>query len=356
VTYYPCNLIAPTSAAQAHIHPVGCGPFAFVKWNRNELTELKRFEHYFETDAKGNSLPYLDGIIGRPKKEDRSRLTSLRSKDVDLIDTMSYADAAIFPKKYAGKFQTWEAPSVGTAYVMFNLHRGPFADKRVRQAAAHAIDHRAIAEVVFFGRGETATGFYAPASPWYIGGVTSYPGYDPDKAKSLLRQAKAVGTQVVLQALVTYPYLRQTGEVLQAMWEEVGFKVLYHVDGDAVLRERRRDRSFHAEVSGASYRFDPDGWFSRMFLSTSPTNQVHTGFRHEKMDRLITEARQTADRAKRLDLYTAIESMVNEELPLLYLHHVTLLEAGSLHLKGYEPGISGAFSSQGAGIRTAWFA
>jgi peptide/nickel transport system substrate-binding protein len=275
---------------------------------------------------------------------------------VDLIDMMAYADAAMFPKKYAGKFQTWEVPSVGTSYVTFNLDRGPFVDQRLRQAAAHAIDHAAIAQAIFYGHGEPATGFYAPASPWYVKHPKPYPAYDPDKAKSLLRQAKAEGTEVILQALASYPYLRQTGEVLQAMWEEVGFKVTFYIDGDSVLRDRRRERSFHAEVTSANYRFDPDGWFARMFLSTSATNRMNANFRRDNVDRLIIEARQTADKQKRLELYTAIESMINEELPVLYLHHVALLEAGSIRLKGYKPGISGAFSTHGAGIRTAWLA
>ena len=76
VVYYPCALMAPESVEQADLHPIGCGPFKFVKWDRNNLTEMVRFENYFETDAEGNSLPYLDAIIGRPKKEDRVRLTS----------------------------------------------------------------------------------------------------------------------------------------------------------------------------------------------------------------------------------------------------------------------------------------
>jgi len=31
-----------------------------------------------------------------------------------------------------------------------------------------------------------------------------------------------------------------------------------------------------------------------------------------------------------------------------------LLEAGVMHLKGYQPAISGPFSTAGGGIRTAW--
>jgi hypothetical protein len=53
-------------------------------------------------------------------------------------------------------------------------------------------------------------------------------------------------------------------------------------------------------------------------------------------------------------LYAEIDSIVNEELPVLYLHHLTLLEAGAMHLQGYQPAISGLFSTAGGGIRTAW--
>ena len=356
VVYYPCSLIAPASEAQVHTHPVGCGPFKFVQWQRYEITELARFEHYYETDAEGNSLPYLDGIIGRPKKEDQVRLTSLRAREVDLIDTMAYSDAAVFAQQYAGTFQTWEVPMLGTSFVLFNLDRGPFTDKRLRQAAAHATNHDAIKAVVFHGRGDTATGYYAPVSPWHTPGATPYPAYDPDKAKFLLRQARAEGTEIDLQSSVSYPYLQQTGDVLQAMWSEVGFKVTHTVLGEPVLRKKRRDRDFHAMPAAASYRFDPDGWFAREFLSTAMANRQGSGFQNDQADRLILEARGTADRAKRLERYTALESLVNDELPILYLHHLTLLEAGALNLHGYQPAISGAFSTQGAGIRTAWLA
>jgi peptide/nickel transport system substrate-binding protein len=356
VVYYPCNLIAPDSEAQADTHPIGCGPFKFVRWERHSVTEVVRFENYFETDAAGNSLPYLERIIGYPKKEDQVRLTALRAGEVELIDTMAYADAADFAKRYTGKLQTWEVPTLGTSFIAFNLDKGPFTDKRVRQAAAHAIDHDAIHQAVFYGNGDIARGFYAPASPWHAAELRPWPAYDVDKAKALLRQAKAVGIEVVLQAEDAYPYMRQTGELVQAMWSEVGFKVKFDILSAPVLRQKRREREFHADSMAASYRFDPDGWFSRFFLSTSPSTKESSGFRNERVDRLIVEARQTADKRKRLALYTEIDSVVNEELPVLYMHHLTLLEAGSMKLQGYQPAISGLFSTRGAGIRTAWLA
>jgi peptide/nickel transport system substrate-binding protein len=357
MVYYPCNLIAPDSVEQANTHPIGCGPFKFVKWERNSVTELARFEHYFETDAEGNALPYLDAIIGRPKKEDQVRLTSLRAGEVDLIDTMSYTDAADFAKKHGAKFQSWDIPTLGTSYIMFNLEKGPFTDKQLRLAAAHAIDHEAIKQAVFYGRGETARGYYAPASPWYAAGAKSWPEYDPEKAKALLKKARATGTEVNIQSLNSFPYMQQTAELVQHMWSEVGFKATVSLYEEPVLNQKRRERDFHADSSSASYRWDPDGWFSRQILSSAPANKINgPGFHHEKADHLIAEARQTADKKKRLELYAAIDSIVNDELPFLYIHHLTALQAGAMNLKGYRPAISGPFSIQGGGIRTAWLA
>ena len=161
-----------------------------------------------------------------------------------------------------------------------------------------------------------------------MAGTTPAPGYDPDHARFLLRQARAVDTEVLLLALVSFPYLQHTAEVVQAMWSEVGFKVVIELCDERLVNKKRRDRAFHAEATSCSYRWDPDGWFSRMLLSSAPSTRTSSGFKHAEVDSLIAAARRTVDRQQRLELYTRIENIVNEELPLLYLHHVTALQAG----------------------------
>jgi peptide/nickel transport system substrate-binding protein len=361
VVYYPCNLMAPDSEAQADTHPIGCGPFKFAKWERYNVTLLERFENYFETDAEGNPLPYLEAIEGRPKKVDQVRLTALRAGEVDLIDNMTYVDAAEFPKRYAGQFQTWDVPALGTAFITFNLEKGPFASsspdgKTLRQAAAYATDLEAIHHAVFYQRGDIATGYFPSVSPWHASPEGWKGKYDPEKAKFLLKKARAEGTEVILQANDSWPYMQQTGELLQAMWSEVGFKVKYNVYDNAVLEQKRRAGDFHADSMAGSYRFDPDGWFSRQILSTASATKAASRFHNEKADRLIGEALQIADVKKRLEVYREVENIINDELPVLYTHHLTLLEAGVMNLKNYQPAISGAPSTKGAGIRVAWMA
>ena len=76
-------------------------------------------------------------------------------------------------------------------YYMVDLNnRLPnFADRRVRQAIAHAIDRKAIIEQVFLGTAELANGPISPIlKPYYTPEVTSY-AYDPARAKKLLGEA-----------------------------------------------------------------------------------------------------------------------------------------------------------------------
>ena len=211
LVYYPVNLIAPGAVDKADTEPVGCGPFKFKSWKRFDACELVRFENFWETDAEGNTLPYLDGMIGRPKKEDRVRLTALRAGEVDLIDNVAYADAPSFIKDYGQTYETFPVPQVGTAFIAFNLKNGPFSAKdnpdahMLRLAAAHAIDHAGIHEAVFNKQGEIAKGFYSKSSPWHGKDIKSWPEFDPDKAKALRKKAKDGDAKLLIIANDSLP-------------------------------------------------------------------------------------------------------------------------------------------------------
>src|SRR5215471_15308707 len=107
VMHYPTRLMAPDAFDTAAEQPIGTGPFKFVSWTRFNETRMVRFENYWETDAEGNNLPYLDEIIGKPKREDSVRLTALRTGQVQFINTIGQADITPFQKSYGGKYQFW---------------------------------------------------------------------------------------------------------------------------------------------------------------------------------------------------------------------------------------------------------
>ena len=97
------------------------------------------------------------------------------------------------------------------------MESSPFSDKTpdgilLCQAAAHGTDLEAIHQAVFYRRGDIATGVFSRDSPWHIEGARSRPEYDPEKAKFLLKKAKAVGVMIDLMADTSWPYRQQTGD------------------------------------------------------------------------------------------------------------------------------------------------
>ena len=359
--YYPVNLMAPGAADKADTEPVNCGPFKFKSWRRLDRCELVRFENFYETDAEGNSLPYLDGLIGLPKKEDRVRLTALRTGELDLIDNVAYADAPAFKKDHGKTFETWPVPQVGTAMMFFNLKNGLLSDKDnpdahlLRQAIAHAIDREGIHQAVFNGIGSIANGFYSAASPWNPKDIEPSSKFDLDKAKALRKKAKGGDERLTIIANDTFPYMHQSGELVHAMLKDAGFNVVLEILPSPVMLDKQTKGDFNIDSTANSYRLDPDGWYGRNILSSAPENRRRIGYKNEKADQIIVAARQERDRAKRRQMYADVETLVNRDLPMLYTHYVPLLMAGNrVRVKGYEPSFSGPWSYMGAGMRRTW--
>lgn len=353
VMHYPTNLQAPDNFDNASEHPIGTGPFKFVSWKRYEQTRLVRFENYWETDAQGNNLPYLDAIVGRPKREDAVRLTALRTGEVNFIDHMAYANVEPFQKNYGNDYNIWPL-HLGGVFVSFNWEKGPFQDKRLRQAAAHAIDREALHHAVFFRQARMLTQPYPPGNPWHMD-EAGYKvlEYDPDKAKSLLKKAKAVGTNIRLLGWTSPSYSIQLAEVLQSMWTEVGFKVRVEPVDAPTGRTMLKEENFHALVQGHSYRFDPDAFFDRNIHSKSSYAQRNHGWSNARYDKLIEEAKRTADPSKRRELYTEGWKVVNEELPQFHLQELSMISATHKSVQDYQPCVVAPYTYSGGGIRVA---
>jgi peptide/nickel transport system substrate-binding protein len=352
VMHYPTRLMAPDAFDTAAEHPVGSGPFKFVSWTRFNETRLARFENYWETDAEGNNLPYLDQIIGKIKREDSVRLTALRTGQVQCINIIGQADITPFQKSYGDKYEFWRWHG-GGEYVVFNWRQGPFQDKRLRTAAAHAIDRNAFHETVFYGHGAMTDQPYPEGNIWHLEGIRSLE-YDPDKAKALLKEARAVGTEVRLLCNVNANIAREVAQVIQDQWSSVGFKVAMDLLDTVPWNQARTDGTFTASIQGHTYRYDPDDFFARDLHSKSEYSHALSGWQNARYDQLVEEARRTQDPARRKALYAEGWNIVNVELPFFYLHELPFTSAAVKALQGYQPGSAGALAYHGGGLRAAY--
>jgi peptide/nickel transport system substrate-binding protein len=352
VMHYPTRMMAPDAFDTAAEHPIGTGPFKFVSWTRNSETHMVRFENYWETDTEGHNLPYLDAIIGKPKREASVRLTALRTGQVQFINTMAHADITPFKETYDDTYNLWEWHS-GGIFVVFNWRSGPFQDKHLRTAASHAIDRNAMHHVVFYEHGAMADQPYPPGHQWHLEGIRSLE-YDPERAKAMLKAARAIGTEVKLLCNANWVIGRETAQVVQDQWNTVGFKVHVELLDTVPWRAARNEGTFTASIQGNTFRYDPDDFFGRNLHSKSQYANILSGWQNARYDQLIDEAKRILDPARRKALYTEGWNLVNMELPFFYLHELTNTSAAAKQLRGYQPGWAGALAYHGGGFRTAY--
>ena len=166
-----------------------------------------------------------------------------------------------------------------------------------------------------------------------------------------------MGTPLKLLCNTNVAFNREIGQVVQEMWNSVGFKVsLEPLDTVPHLNTRRQGEfdSFNSFIGGGTYRFDPDDFFGRNFHSKSDLVQVLSGWQNARYDQLVEEAKRTLNPARRKELYTEAWNIVNVELLHFHLHEVTQTAAAAKELQGYQPNVVGALTYRGGGIRTAY--
>ena len=164
-------------------HPVGTGPFQFVSWEKDTRTVFKKFPDYWQ---KGK--PYLDGIEWFPITDSLTRQLSLIKGETDLIGTVAAKDIKDLEQK-GYRINRQGPPSGVLALVPSSADpKSPWSNVKVRQAAQHAIDARALVDSLFYGEGEVTNQFIYKKHWGYNPSVVGYP-YNPSKAKQLLAEA-----------------------------------------------------------------------------------------------------------------------------------------------------------------------
>ncbi len=271
----------------------------------------------------------------------------------EMVDALTPVQAASIAQTHGDRFNLWRV-HLGGIWLGFNWRQGPFADRRLRLAAAHAIDRETLHRAVFSAQGEIANQPYPPESPWHIANAPG-PTYDPKQSKSLLKQARALGTEVVMMSGMGQNERRQCTELIQQMWNEVGFKARVEPLFGEQRKKRLQAGTFHAHVMQHPYHADPDLFYRGYFHSESPISRRLSGWYNTRFDRLTEMGRAAHDRARRHALYAEAWQIVARELPSLHLHDLTTTVAAVKAFNGFTPGVASRLIYRGGGLQMGHF-
>jgi peptide/nickel transport system substrate-binding protein len=343
------NVILPREAVPTiNTKPVGTGPFTFVEYIPNTRMVLRKNPQYWERDARGNRLPYLDGITFSYLPDATARTTALRAGSVDWIEYVPAADIKTI--RDARTLDVVGGLSANFRSLYFNLAQKPLDDVRVRQAIAFAIDPQEVVDVALFGAGGVvAKGTTIPTGGFYSFTRSPYGKPDLERARQLLRDAGLPnGFSLDLKVTSTYDFLRAPAEVLQAQLAKIGVKVNIQAEEWSVYLPNFLGKRFTSTIIGESGQGDPDDFLYNVFHTKGNGNYMN--FSDPALDKLLEEGRAVADQDDRKAIYDRAQERILQLVPMVPLFHSAQYEGLATYVKGFEHYPNTSY----LGLRTTW--
>jgi peptide/nickel transport system substrate-binding protein len=317
--------------------PVGTGPFKFVEWKESDYILLERFPNYWEKDAAGGALPYLDQVMLKFIIEPSTLVAALKTGEVDGINNVAPQFVAELRKD--PKLTVSTAVGGNWRCMHMNMAKGPFMDKNLRKAVAFALDRQEILSRVEFGEGIVAHGpISPPMGGFYDAAFESGKNgqyFDLEQAKQLMKQSQhASGVEVMLLSGNAGTAPRQA-EVVQAQLAKIGIKINIEL-ADAPTFRRRWLQERQWDLVGIQWDadLDPDETLYPELHSSEAWNAGK--WANADFDKMVEGARAENDFKKRKKFYEEAVRLIVEDAPVVVLMHLNEQKVFQKHVKGFQ--------------------
>lgn len=342
----PQHVLGGLDAAAINKHawfraPMGTGPFKFKEWVSGDHVTLVKNPDYFK---KGQ--PYLDQIVYKIVPDANALLNQLDTGEADCRFRLNNEHVEI--AKGLKNATVISTPSVTPWLLWMNQTQAPFNDKSIRLALAYGIDKEGIAKTLLKGLVEPSWQLVSPLSWAYDPNVPKHK-YDPAKAKQILDDAGwKMGSDGIREKdgkKLSFEVMNIAGEqervqilsFAQRQWKDIGVDAkIKMVDVATMWGNALPKRTYEMAYSYTGRLADPDmsGWY--MSPSKSPAYN-YSGYSNPDTDKLLTDALQTVDQAKRKEIYLKVQQTVAEDETYLFLFWLTNHTVLNKKLKGYKP-------------------
>jgi peptide/nickel transport system substrate-binding protein len=325
--------------------PVGTGPYKFKEWVTGQKIVLTANPDYFE------GRPYIDGYITRIIPDTATMFLELRANGIDRMNlTPLQYSRQTENNLFRQNFKKYRYLSFGYVYLGYNLRKPVFADRRVRQAIAYAVNKQEIIDGIMLGLAKEATGPYKPGTWAYNSRVKTYP-YDPQKARALLAEAgwqdangdgilEKNGEPFVFEIITNQgnEIRAKCAEIIQKRLAEVGISVKIRVlEWAAFVNDFIKKGRFDATILGWTVSMDPDIYDVWHSSKTKPDELNFIAYKNAEVDELLEQGRSTFDLKQRKKCYDRIQEILAEDQPYLFLYVPDALPIIQKRFRGIEP-------------------
>ncbi|GAA4847069.1 ABC transporter substrate-binding protein [Paenibacillus vulneris] len=347
------GIVSPTAAKKYGDdfgkHPVGTGPFTFVKWNENADIQVAKSSNYRWApelvDNKGQA--YLDTITFKIAPEEATRIGSVQSGQVLAAETVPPQN--VLSLKNDPKTQLLQVNTVGLPYTLFfNQRRAPWNEVKARQAVQYGLDVDAIVKTLYLGTYPRAWSALTPGIFGYDASLENGIKQDIPKANKLLDELGWVkgadgirekdGKKLTLHYVDGSPNREKRNDIavmVQQQLKQIGVAVEVEITKDTatvVYKNGAHDLYGNSQVNS-----DPDAL--RNFYHTQDPNATKltiAGAADPELDKLLEQGTVEQDPAKRADIYKKVQRNLSDNAVIIPIYVFPYTIAASKTVKGLK--------------------
>ncbi|MFD0418446.1 ABC transporter substrate-binding protein [Streptomyces sp. NPDC127108] len=305
---------------------IGSGPYEQTAHHPKSNTTFEAFADYNgPREAAFKKMNWLTIVDAAP----RVAKISGASADAEISDNIPYANIEQLKK---GGMTVEGGAGMNNLFLMFNTAHEPFDDVRVRQALHYAIDREKMIEVALKGHGKAASSFLNEGNPTYRPAKTVY-GYDPKKAKALLKEAGVDDLKINIMA-VNVSWIVDCLPTIKASWDAIGVQTTLDPQETTAVFTKLDQKKDYQVVAAASnpnqfgieadlimhYNYGPDNlWMGYARWAKNA--------RAKELFRLMDQATREPDATKKKTMVQDYIDIVAEEAVLYPVVHNELMTA-----------------------------
>jgi ABC-type transport system substrate-binding protein len=325
---------------------IGTGPFMLADFTQGNPPKmvLLRNPDYYELDAEGNALPYLDSLTFHFQNRKLDQLEMFENHQTDLILGLP---TSRITKMLEGRikdfnskpplFVMYNNPLLMTNYYFFNMTDPRFANVKVRQAFNYAINKEKLGHEVlrnqYYEMGNY--GIVPPISKIFKGydfnGVKSNSyEYNPEKARQLLAEAGYPNGQgfgsVNLRFNIDDIHSAVADEFAQQIFQVLNINV--NIDG-STFEQKDQDATFcRGDIFRSAWAGDyasPETFLANFYGKSVPLAKTEASrinqsrYVNSAFDMLFEQAKNSSKKTQALSYYSKAEKVLMQDPPFIPL-------------------------------------
>ncbi|MNB79469.1 Oligopeptide-binding protein OppA precursor [compost metagenome] len=348
-TYYPVHSSVKDNAKWATTvdTQITNGPFTLTEWTTGQsLAVTKNPSYYAADDIKAQQINF--SIVNSGATE----LLSYKNGELDRagapIGEIPTEQLPIVEKELPNEFSRKGIASV--YYYQFNVTEKPFTNAKIRKALAMAIERQPIIDNITLGGqlpafGFVPTGIQSNEQEFRTAVADSqYFSEDLAAAKTLLDEGLKEEGLDKLSFTVTYNTSEGHQKIAVAIadqWKKaLGVEVKLENKEWGVFIEDRHNLNYQVARAGWSADYNDPMTFLDMWVTGGGNND--SGYANPDYDKLIQEAKSSADNAVRQEKFVAAEKILMDDMVVIPIYYYTNNSLTKEYLKGVTLDFSGA--------------